>query len=157
MIARSASLDKPRRLGRNGAMAHQRLRKFNQAQMRYYDRQRLSNDMCMVVIADDGHVFVRGQTGHAIGDSSRIALGDAAAQADQAMANVKLLLAEAGASLPDVVRVTVWVTDRDHRVPVLNAIGRHLKGVHATYGDVIIKGLATPELLMEVDVDAVLP
>ncbi len=137
-------------------MAHQRLRKFNQTQMRYYDRQRLSNDMCMVVIADR-HVFVRGQTGHAIDDSSRIALGDAAAQADQAMRNVATLLADAGATLQDVVRVTVWVTDRDHRAPVLNAIGRHLKGVHATYGDVIIKGLATPELLMEVDVDAVLP
>ena len=137
-------------------MTHRRLRQFNQTQMRYYDRQRLSNDMCMVVIAD-GHVFVRGQTGHDLTDSSRIALGDAAAQADQAMRNVKTLLADAGATLEDIVRVTVWVTDRDHRVPVLNAIGRHLKGVHATYGDVIIKGLATPELLMEVDVDAVLP
>ena len=136
-------------------MSHQRLRKFNQTQMRYYDRQRLSNDMCMVVIAD-GHVFVRGQTGHDMAGNNTIALGDAAAQADQAMQNVKTLLAEAGATLADVVRVSVWVTDRDHRVPVLNAIGRHLKGVHATYGDVIIKGLATPELLMEVDVDAVL-
>ena len=136
-------------------MSHQRLRKFNQTQMRYYDRQRLSNDMCMVVVADR-HVFVRGQTGHDMAGHNKIALGDAAAQADQAMQNVKTLLAEAGATLADVVRVSVWVTDRDHRVPVLNAIGRHLKGVHATYGDVIIKGLATPELLMEVDVDAVL-
>ena len=137
-------------------MSHQRLRKFNQTQMRYYDKQRLANDMCMVVIAD-GHVFVRGQTGHDMAGNNKIALGDAAAQADQAMQNVTVLLAEAGARLEDVVRVTVWVTDRDHRVPVLNAIGKHLKGVHATYGDVIIKGLATPELLMEVDVDAVLP
>ena len=137
-------------------MTHTRLRKFNQTAMRYYDKQRLANDMCMVVIADR-HVFVRGQTGHALDDSTRIALGDAAAQADQAMRNVATLLADAGATLADVVKVTVWVTDRDYRVPVLNAIGRHLKGVHAAYTDVIIKGLATPELLMEVDVDAVLP
>src|SRR5215813_6382391 len=137
-------------------MSHQRLRKFNQTQMRYYDKQRLANDMCMVVIADR-HVFVRGQTGHDMAGNNTIALGDAAAQADQAMQNVEVLLAEAGARLEDVVRVSVWVTDRDHRIPVLNAIGKHLKGVHATYGDVIIKGLATPELLMEVDVDAVLP
>src|SRR5262249_38652416 len=99
----------------------------------------------------------RGQTGHAIGDSTHIALGDAAAQADQAMRNVKTLLADAGATLQDVVRVTVWVTDRDHRVPVLNAIGKHLKGVAATYGDAITKGLARPEPLMEVDADAALP
>ena len=137
-------------------MAHRRLRKFNQTEMRYYDQQRLANDMCMVVIADK-HVFVRGQTGHAMDGSTKIALGDAAAQADQAMRNVKQLLADAGASLQDIVKVTVWVTDRDHREPVLNAIGRHLKGVHAAYTDLIIKGLATAELLMEVDVDAVLP
>jgi enamine deaminase RidA (YjgF/YER057c/UK114 family) len=137
-------------------MPHQRLRKFNQTQMRYYDQQRLANDMCMVVIAGK-HVFVRGQTGHDMAGNSKIAMGDAAAQADQAMRNVEALLAEAGAKLDDVVKVTVWVTDRDYRVPVLNEIGRHLKGVHAAYTDVIIKGLATPELLMEVDVDAVLP
>ena len=137
-------------------MPTQRLRKFNQTQMRYYDGQRLTNDMCMIVIAD-GHVFLRGQTGHDMQGGQKIALGDATAQADQAMQNVKVLLAEAGARLEDVVKVTVWVTDRDHRVPVMNAIGKHLKGVHAAYTDVIIKGLALPELLMEVDVDAVLP
>jgi enamine deaminase RidA (YjgF/YER057c/UK114 family) len=137
-------------------MPTQRLRKFNQTQMRYYDGQRLTNDMCMIVIAD-GHVFLRGQTGHDMQGGQKITLGDAAAQADQAMQNVKVLLAEAGARLEDVVKVTVWVTDRDHRVPVMNAIGKHLKGVHAAYTDVIIKGLALPELLMEVDVDAVLP
>ncbi len=137
-------------------MDHRRLRKFNQTQMRYYDRQRLANDMCMVVVAER-HVFVRGQTGHDLAGTNAIALGDAAAQADQAMRNVKTLLADAGAALDDIVKVTVWVTDRDHRVPVLNAIGRHLKGVPVALTDVIIKGLATPELLMEVDVDAVLP
>src|SRR5262249_29618465 len=110
MIARRPPLDKPHRLARNARatgerpMRHQRLRKFNQTQMRYYDRQRLSNDMCMVVIAD-GHVFVRGQTGHDMAGNNKIALGDAAAQADQAMQNVKTLLAEAGATLEDVVRV----------------------------------------------------
>lgn len=137
-------------------MPHQRLRKFNQTQMRYYDGQRLANDMCMAVIAD-GHVFLRGQTGHDMHGGTAIAIGDAAAQADQAMRNVETLLAESGARLEDIVKVTVWVTDRDHRVPVMNAIGRHLKGVHAAYTDLVIKGLATPELLMEVDVDAVLP
>lgn len=137
-------------------MPHRRLRKFNQTQMRYYDGQRLANDMCMAVVAD-GHVFLRGQTGHDMHDSSTIALGDAAAQADQAMRNVATLLAEAGARMVDVVKVTVWVTDRGHLAPVMNAIGRHLKGVHAAYTATIIKGLATPELLMEVDVDAVLP
>ena len=137
-------------------MPHQRLRKFNQTQMRYYDRQRLANDMCMAVIAGK-HVFLRGQTGHDMDDSARITIGDAAAQAEQAMQNAKRLLAEAGARLEDVVKVTVWVIDRDYRRPVLNVVGRHLKGVPVALTDVIIKGLAVPEALMEIDIDAVLP
>jgi len=137
-------------------MAHTRLRKFNQKQMGYYTKQGLANDMCQVVNAN-GHLFIRGQTGHAMDGAGGIALGDAAAQADQAMKNVKQLLAEAGATLQDIVGIQVWVVDRDYRVPVLKVIARHLAGVPVTATDVIVKGLAVPELLMEVDVDAVLP
>lgn len=137
-------------------MAHNRLRKFNQRQMGYYTRQGLANDMCQVVNAN-GQLFIRGQTGHAMDGKGGIALGDAAAQADQAMENVKVLLAEAGASLQDITGIQVWVVDRDYREPVLRVIARHLHGVPVTATDVIIKGLAVPELLMEVDVDAVLP
>jgi len=101
-------------------------------------------------------VFVAGQIPWDA-EGRNIHVDDVAGQTRQVIENIRAVLAEAGATLDDVVKITIWVTDRDHRVPVLNEIGRHLKGVHAAYVDTIIKGLATPELLMEVDVDAVLP
>ena len=53
----------------------------------------------MVVCTDD-EIYLRGQTGAALDGSRMVGLGrtpeDAAAQADLAMQNAKLLLAEAG-------------------------------------------------------------
>ena len=86
------------------------------------------NDLCQALRAGD-HVFLRGQVG-ATFDGTIVGLGDAEAQADQAMANVKQLLEEAGASLADVVKMTVYVTDWVHREPVYRAIGRSMRGVH---------------------------
>ncbi len=137
-------------------MPHTRLRKFNQTQMRYYDKQGLSNDMCMAVITGP-HIFLRGQTGHAIETSELVGLGDAGAQADQAMKNVKQLLEEAGSKLEHICKITVWITDRAYRTPVYQAIGRHLKGIFPVSTGIIVKGLAHPELMMEIDVDAVIP
>ena len=36
-------------------------------------------------------------------------------------------------------------------------IGRWLKGVHPVSTGLIVSGLARPEMLMEIDVDAVIP
>ena len=137
-------------------MPHERLRKFNQTQMRYYDAQKLSNDMSMAVITGP-HIFLRGQTGHVIETSELVGLGDAGAQADQAMKNVKQLLEEAGSRLEHICKTTVWITDRAYRTPVYQVIGRHLKGVFPVSTGIIVKGLAQAELLMEIDVDAVIP
>src|SRR6185436_11666220 len=73
------------------AMPHQRLRKFNTRNI--YKNISIDNDMCMVVKAGR-HIFIRGQTGFDL-DGGFTGVGDAAAQADQAMRNFKVLLAEA--------------------------------------------------------------
>ena len=69
-------------------MAHLRLRKFNTRDV--YGPQALDNDVCMVVRAGR-HIFLRGQTGFDLNNVLHGA-GDPAAQADQAMKNVKVLL-----------------------------------------------------------------
>jgi enamine deaminase RidA (YjgF/YER057c/UK114 family) len=61
------------------------------------------NDLCQALRAGD-QVFLRGQVG-ATFDGAIVGLGDAEAQADQAMDNVKQLLEEAGAGLADVVKM----------------------------------------------------
>jgi enamine deaminase RidA (YjgF/YER057c/UK114 family) len=134
-------------------MAHVRLRKFNTRDA--YPDQKLDNDLCMVVRAGN-HIFMRGQTAMDL-DGNIVGVGDAAAQAENAMRCVKTLLEEAGAKLDHICKVTIYVTDRAHREPVYNVVGRWLKGVYPVSTGLIVKGLARPEYLMEIDVDAVIP
>jgi enamine deaminase RidA (YjgF/YER057c/UK114 family) len=66
------------------------------------------------------------------------------------------LLREAGASLSDIVKTTVYLTDRDYRTPVFSVLARWLKGVRPCQTGLIVNGLARPEMLMEIDVEAVI-
>ncbi len=135
-------------------MAHVRLRKFNTRDS--YPDQELDNDLSMVVRAGR-HVFLRGQVGQDIETARSVGIGDAAAQADQAMANVKMLLEEAGSKLDHICKITVYITDPRYREPVYRVIGRWLEGVFPVSTGLVVAGLARPEWLMEIDVDAVIP
>ena len=134
-------------------MAHQRFRTFNTREM--YPEQALDNDLCMVVRAGN-HVFMRGQTGFDL-DGSFHGTGDPAAQAEMAMSCVKCLLEEAGSQLDHICKITIYLTDPRHREPVYNVIGRWLKGVYPVSTGLVVQALARPEMLMEIDVDAVIP
>jgi enamine deaminase RidA (YjgF/YER057c/UK114 family) len=134
-------------------MAHVRLRKFNTKDT--YPEQKLDNDLCMVVRAGN-HVFLRGQVGQTL-DGKTVGINDPGAQADQAMRNVKQLLEEAGSKIDHVCKITVYITDRAYREPVYQAIGKWLKGVYPCSTGLIVNGLARPEWLMEIDVEAVIP
>jgi enamine deaminase RidA (YjgF/YER057c/UK114 family) len=132
---------------------HRRLRQYHTNAVRYgFAQQPLDCDFCMAV-RTGSHVVLRGQTGTDLSEAMH-GPGDAAAQAEQAMENVALLLGEAGAALSDVVRATVYVTDRAYLAPVTDVVMRHLSGVLPTFRAVIVKGLASPDLLMEVDITA---
>jgi enamine deaminase RidA (YjgF/YER057c/UK114 family) len=134
-------------------MSHQRLHKFSTSDM--YPDQDISNDMCFIVKAGN-YVFLRGQTGFDL-DGNFVGRGDPAAQADQAMKNVKALLEEVGATLKDICKITTYITDRAYREPVYNAVGKHLKGVFPCGTGLIVSGLALPEMVMEIDVEVVIP
>ena len=133
---------------------HVRLRKFNTRDT--YPEQKLDNDLCQVVKAGN-IVFLRGQVGQDLDTRESVGTGDAAAQTEQAMSNVKVLLEEAGSSLDHVCKITVYLTDRAYRDQVYQVIGRWLKGVFPVSTGVIIDGLARPEWVMEIDVIAVIP
>lgn len=133
-------------------MPHIRLRKFNTKAA--YPEQNLDNDLSMVVKAGN-HIFLRGQTAMAL-DGSIKGIGDPAAQAENAMECAEILLKEAGASLKDVCKITIYITEREYREPVYRVVGRWLKGVYPVSTGLIVKGLAKPEYLMEIDIDAVI-
>jgi len=134
-------------------MPHVRLRKFNTRNV--WKGQAISNDLCMVVRAG-ANVFVRGQTGMDL-DGKIHGINDAGKQTENAMRCLKILLEEAGSRLQDICKIVIYVTDRAHREPVYRVVGKWLKGVHPVSTGLIVQGLARPELLMEIDVYAVIP
>jgi enamine deaminase RidA (YjgF/YER057c/UK114 family) len=134
-------------------LTHLRLRKFNTRDA--YPDQSLDNDLCMVVRANNT-VYVRGQTAMAL-DGSIVGIGDAAAQTENAMTCAEILLKEAGAELADIVKITIFITDRAYREPVYRVVGRWLKGVYPVSTGLIVQGLARPEYLMEIDIIAEIP
>jgi enamine deaminase RidA (YjgF/YER057c/UK114 family) len=134
-------------------VAHQRFRKYKTND--YYPDQKLGIELAMAVRAGN-HVFLRGQTAMAF-DGSIVGVGDPVAQAEHAMQCVKTLLEEAGAKLEHICKIHIYVTDRAFREPVYQVVGKWLKGVFPCSTGLIVSGLARPELLMEIDVDAVIP
>jgi len=133
---------------------HQRLRHYHSSAVRYgSEQQPLDCDFCMAARAGN-QVILRGQTGTDLNEVMHGA-GDPAAQAEQAMENVAVLLGEAGATLADVVKATVFVTDRAYLPRVADVVLRRLDGVIPCFSALVVKGLASPELLMEVDITAV--
>jgi enamine deaminase RidA (YjgF/YER057c/UK114 family) len=134
---------------------HTRLRKFNTRDT--YPEQKLDNDLCQTVVARGRTVFVRGQTGQDLETAVNIGVGDAGAQADQAMRNIGQLLTEAGGSLHHICKVTIYLTDPRFREAVYQTVGRWLKDVYPVSTGIVVAGLARPEWLVEIDVIAVIP
>jgi enamine deaminase RidA (YjgF/YER057c/UK114 family) len=134
---------------------HKRLRPFNTKDT--YPEQKLDNDLCQTVVARGTMVFVRGQIGQDLDTRESVAIGDAAGQADKAMANVKMLLEEAGSRLEHICKITIYIVDPRYREPVYRTVGQWLKGVFPVSTGIVVAGLARPEWLVEVDVTAVIP
>jgi enamine deaminase RidA (YjgF/YER057c/UK114 family) len=134
---------------------HSRIRKFNTRDT--YPEQKLGNDLCQAVVARGATVFVRGQVGQDLDTAVSVGVGDAAAQAEQAMKNVQQLLSEAGARLEHICKITIYLTDPRFREAVYRIIGRWLQGVYPVSTGIVVAGLARPEWLVEVDVIAVIP
>jgi enamine deaminase RidA (YjgF/YER057c/UK114 family) len=132
---------------------HQRFRRYHSNTVRYgFAQQALDCDFCMAVRAGP-QVILRGQTATDLNEVMHGA-GDPAAQAEQAMENVAVLLAEAGAGRADIAKATIYVTDRAYLGAVTDVVLRRLDGVQPCVSVLIVKGLASPELLMEIDITA---
>jgi enamine deaminase RidA (YjgF/YER057c/UK114 family) len=135
-------------------MSHTRIRKFNTRET--YPEQNLDNDLCQAVVANDT-VYVRGQIGQDLETRASVGIGDVAAQAEKAMANIAMLLDEAGSKLEDICRITIYLIDIRYREPVYRVVGKWLKGVYPVSTGLVISALARPEWLVEIEVTAVIP
>jgi enamine deaminase RidA (YjgF/YER057c/UK114 family) len=100
-------------------------------------------------VVDGSWVFVAGTSGFANGQIA----DDVADQAEQAFATIAHALADAGASLADVVRVHVYLTDAASFEPVAKVCGKHFKGVRPA-NTTVICGLVDPRMKVEIEVTA---
>lgn len=99
------------------------------------------------------HVWVSGTT--ATDDSGAIVgAGDAAAQTEQTLANIGRALEAAGASLGDVVRTRIYVTDAQNWESVGRVHGRFFGDVRPACALVEVSRLVHPEMLVEIEADA---
>ena len=134
---------------------HKRVRQFNTKDT--YPEQKLDNDLCQVVVAKGTLVFVRGQIGQDLDSTESVAIGDVAGQAEKAMANIEMLLREAGSRLDHICKITIYLVDPRYREAVYRVVGKWLKGVYPVSTGVVVSALARPEWLVEIDATAVIP
>ena len=134
-------------------MNHTRIRPFNTSDT--YPEQELDNDLCQAVVAGDT-VYLRGQVGQDLDTSESVGIGDPAAQAEQSMHNIEMLLIEAGATLHDICKVVIYLTDIRFRESVYRVVGKWLRGVRPVSTGIVVSALARPEWLVEIDVTAVI-
>jgi enamine deaminase RidA (YjgF/YER057c/UK114 family) len=132
---------------------HRRIRPFNTRET--YPEQQLDNDLCQAVVAGNT-VYLRGQIGQDLETRESVGIGDVAAQTEQAMSNIAMLLEEAGSSLQDIVKIVVYLTDIRYREPVYQVMGRWLKGVFPVSTGIVVTALARPEWVVEIDATAVI-
>ncbi|HZY19667.1 MAG TPA: RidA family protein [Ramlibacter sp.] len=102
-------------------------------------------------VADGDWVFVSGTTGFDY--ASMTIVDDVAGQCEQALRNIAAALAEAGATLDDVVRVNYVLPDGADFEPCWPVLRRYL-GEARPAAMVITAGLLDPRMKIEIEVTA---
>lgn len=101
-------------------------------------------------------IFIAGQLGLDI--ENRLVGDDFRSQADKAIENLKLALADAGATVKDVVKINNYLVDMSH-IPIFREVrDKHFNmSAPPASTTVAISQLARPGALFEIEAIAVLP
>ncbi len=88
--------------------------------------------------------------------AGQFAVGDPAAQTQQCIDNIRALIEEAGGTLADVVKCTVYVTGRENWAPMNAVYFANFAEDPPHRVSCIVSGLGSPDCLVEIDATAYL-
>jgi enamine deaminase RidA (YjgF/YER057c/UK114 family) len=90
-------------------------------------------------------------------DGNVVGRGDVEAQAVQIFDNLRAILASAGATLNDVVKLTTYTTNVAYRAKIAEVRGRYFTTYFPPNTFVVVASLATPDYLLEIEAVAAVP
>jgi reactive intermediate/imine deaminase len=84
-------------------------------------------------------------------DGQTVCKGDPAGQARQVFENIRAILKEAGASLDDVIKITIFLADIRHRDAINKVRSETFKPPYPASTQVAVAALVDPDWLVEIE------
>jgi reactive intermediate/imine deaminase len=122
-----------------------------------FGEARASWPYSQAVLVKGGHLLVC--SGQVAFDAERdiVGKGDLRAQTRQALENLKRVLAEAGASMDDVVHLTIYLTEMREYPRLSDVARKYFKEPFPGMTLIGVKELAWPDLMVEIQAIAAVP
>lgn len=111
-----------------------------------------NNHLCMA-LRSNNNIILRGQTGFDF-EGVMHDVGDEAAQTKMACKCLKQLIEEAGGTMEDITKITLYFSERDFVDTCMPIVDEFFKGIKPCFSLMITK-LALPDVWMEIDADVV--
>ncbi|HKX17994.1 MAG TPA: RidA family protein [bacterium] len=103
-----------------------------------------------------GLVYIAGQIAQDV-EGNLVGRGDIEAQAVQIFENLKTVLASAGTSLDQVLKLTTFTTSVAYRQKIAEVRARYFKDYFPPNTFLVVASLATPDYLLEIEAVAACP